>query len=232
MLAAPGHDKEYPMAQAPSLSLSQRLLLASQSMAPVPVKAALVQRLGAEQAAQLSPHMPPAQLRELILALPIEFLAQVTTHLDPQLILATYLSLPDSLHLDVARRLCVIGAFATAACYAECLSAKQVKVLIYGINDADHVLQIARHIVDIELIVQSLRSFSTGYLCKLTEAAAADDNVAVSARVLAGLPLPRQADVCAHLKPAVLRELLPQLLAANEALRDLLPERLQEAILT
>ena len=57
------------MAKAPSLSMAQRLLLASQSMAPVAVKAALVQKLGPEQAAQLSPHMVPAQLRELILEL-------------------------------------------------------------------------------------------------------------------------------------------------------------------
>ncbi|SFP06052.1 hypothetical protein SAMN05216601_10527 [Ectopseudomonas composti] len=215
------------MTKAPSLSMAQRLLLASQSMAPVAVKAALVQKLGPEQTAQLSPHMPPAQLRELILELPIDFLARVTTHLDPQLILQTYLALPDEVHLQVARQLCVIGAFATAARYAECLSAKQVKVLIYGINDADHVLQIARHIVDIDLIVQSLRSFSTGYLCRLTEAAAADDNVAISARVLSGLALPRQADVCAHLDPALLHELLPLLLEANDGLRELLPERLQ-----
>lgn len=216
------------MAKAPSLSMAQRLLLASQSMAPVAVKAALVQKLGPVQAAQLSPHMPAEQLRELILELPIEFLAQVTTHLDPRLILDAYLALPDEVHLQVARQLCVIGSFATAARYAECLSAKQVKVLIYGINDAAHVLQIARHIVDIDLIVQSLRSFSTGYLCRLTEAAAADDNVAISARVLSGLPLPRQADVCAHLKPAVLRALLPLLLEANDELRELLPERVQE----
>lgn len=217
------------MANAPSLSMAQRLLLASQSMAPVAMKAALVQKLGPEQAAQLSPHMPPAQLRELILELPIDFLAQVTTHLDPQSILQTYLALPDEVHLQVARQLSVVGAFATAARYAECLSARQVKVLIYGINDADHVLQIARHIVDIDLIVQSLRSFSTGYLCRLTEAAAADDNVAISARVLSGLALPRQADVCTHLDPVLLRELLPLLLAANEGLRELLPERLQAA---
>jgi len=215
------------MAKAPSLSMAQRLLLASQSMAPVAVKAALVQKLGPEQAAQLSPHMPPAQLRELILELPIDFLARVTTHLDPQMILQTYLALPDDVHLQVARQLCAIGAFATAARYAECLSAKQVKVLIYGINDTDHVLQIARHIVDIDLIVQSLRSFSTGYLCRLTEAAAADDNVAISARVLSGLALPRQADVCAHLDPALLHELLPLLLEVNDGLRELLPERLQ-----
>jgi hypothetical protein len=38
------------MAKAPSLSMAQRLLLASQSMAPVAVKAALVQKLGPEQA--------------------------------------------------------------------------------------------------------------------------------------------------------------------------------------
>jgi|GEM_PF-968759 len=215
------------MAKAPSLSMAQRLLLASQSMAPVAVKAALVQKLGPEQAAQLSPHIPPAQLRELILELPIDFLAQITTHLDPRLILATYLALPDDLHLQVARQLCVIGAFATAARYAECLSPRQVKMLIYGINDADHVLQIARHIVDIELIVQSLRTFSTGYLCKLTEAAAADDNVAIAARVLSGLPLPRQVDVCVHLESDVLHDLLPLLLEANETLRDFLPERLQ-----
>ncbi len=216
------------MVKPPSLSMAQRLLLASQSMAPLAVKAALVQKLGPQQAAQLSPHMPAEQLRELILELPIEFLAQVTIHLDPRAILDTYLALPDEVHLQVARQLCVIGAFATAARYAECLSPRQVKVLIYGINDADHVVQIARHIVDIELIVQSLRSFSTGYLCKLTEAAAADDNLAISARVLGGLPLPRQADVCAHLDPPLLNELLALLLAANDGLRELLPERVQE----
>lgn len=75
--------------------------------------------------------------------------------------------------------------------------------------------------------MQSLRSFSTSYLCKLTEAAAADANVALSARVLSGLPLSRQADICTHLAPAVLEPLLPLLLQANAALRELLPEPAQ-----
>lgn len=173
--------------------------------------------------------MPPGQLRELIMAMPIEFAAAVTVHLDPRLILDTYLSLPDSLHLEVARQLCADGAFATAARYAECLSAKQIKVLIYGINDVDHVLQIARHIVDMPLISESLRSFSTGYLCKLTEAAVADRNLPVAAQVLGGLSLARQADVCAGLQPSTLRQLLPLLLLiSGEGLRKQLPEAVLE----
>ncbi|WP_422910854.1 hypothetical protein ACOCLD_03355 [Pseudomonas sp. MAC6] len=217
------------MPKPASLSVGLRLLLASQAMAPLSVKLGLVQQLGAEKAALLAPHMPPGQLRELIMAMPIEFAAAVTVHLDPRLILDTYLSLPDSLHLEVARQLCADGAFATAARYAECLSAKQIKVLIYGINDVDHVLQIARHIVDMPLISESLRSFSTGYLCKLTEAAVADRNLPVAAQVLGGLSLARQADVCASLQPSTLRQLLPLLLLiSGEGLRKQLPEAVLE----
>ena len=217
------------MPKPASLSVGLRLLLASQAMAPISVKLGLVQQLGAEKAALLAPHMPPGQLRELIMAMPIEFAAAVTVHLDPRLILDTYLSLPDSLHLEVARQLCADGAFATAARYAECLSAKQIKVLIYGINDVDHVLQIARHIVDMPLISESLRSFSTGYLCKLTEAAVADRNLPVAAQVLGGLSLARQADVCAGLQPSTLRQLLPLLLLiSGEGLRKQLPEAVLE----
>jgi hypothetical protein len=217
------------MPKPASLSVGLRLLLASQAMAPLSVKLGLVQQLGAEKAALLAPHMPPGQLRELIMAMPIEFAAAVTAHLDPRLILDTYLSLPDSLHLEVARQLCADGAFATAARYAECLSAKQIKVLIYGINDVDHVLQIARHIVDMPLISESLRSFSTGYLCKLTEAAVADRNLPVAAQVLGGLSLARQADVCAGLQPSTLRQLLPLLLLiSGEGLRKQLPEAVLE----
>ena len=217
------------MPKPASLSVGLRLLLASQAMAPLSVKLGLVQQLGAEKAALLAPHMPPGQLRELIMAMPIEFAAAVTVHLDPRLILDTYLSLPDSLHLEVARQLCADGAFATAARYAECLSAKQIKVLIYGINDVDHVLQIARHIVDMPLISESLRSFSTGYLCKLTEAAVTDRNLPVAAQVLGGLSLARQADVCAGLQPATLRKLLPLLLLiSGEGLRKQLPEAVLE----
>lgn len=217
------------MPKPASLSVGLRLLLASQAMAPLSVKLGLVQQLGAEKAALLAPHMPHGQLRELIMAMPIEFAAAVTVHLDPRLILDTYLSLPDSLHLEVARQLCADGAFATAARYAECLSAKQIKVLIYGINDVDHVLQIARHIVDMPLISESLRSFSTGYLCKLTEAAVTDRNLPVAAQVLGGLSLARQADVCAGLQPSTLRQLLPLLLLiSGEGLRKQLPEAVLE----
>lgn len=218
------------MAHDPSLNLAQRLLLASQGMAPLAVKSALVQRLGPEQAARLAPHLPPEQLRELILALPVAFVARTVTQLDPQRVLQTYLSLPDELHLAVARQLCADGAFATAARYAECLSPRQVKVLIYGINDVDHVLQIARHILNVGLIVQSLRTFSTAYLCRLTEAALADDNLALSVLVLGGLPLARQADVCTVLSEPARGQVLPALLAANSALRERLPESLLEVL--
>lgn len=213
------------MRKPAKLSVGLRLLLASQGMAPLIVKLGLVQQLGAEKAALLAPHMPPGQLRELIMALPIEFVVAVTAHLDPQLILETYLSLPDSLHLEAARQFCADGAFATAARYAECLSARQVRVLIYGINDVEHVLQIARHIVDMQLITESLRSFSTGYLCKLAEAAVVDRNLSVAVQVLGGLSLSRQADVCAGVRPATLGKLLPLLLlSSGDGLREQLPE--------
>ncbi|CAD5107149.1 hypothetical protein [Zestomonas carbonaria] len=217
------------MNELPELSIGQRLLLATQGVTPLALKVPVILQLGPRRVAELAPHLPAERLRELILALPIDFLAQATVHLDPRLILDAYLSLPDSLHLDVARQLCEDRQFATAARYAECLSAQQVKVLIFGLNSPGNVVRIARHIVDLELIVQSLRSFSTGYLCKLTEAADEDDNVQLSARVLGGLPLPRQADICAHLAPATRERLLPLLLKANGELRDLLPEHLQVA---
>ncbi|HUE91651.1 hypothetical protein [Pseudomonas sp.] len=213
------------MPKPANLSVGLRILLASQGIAPLAVKLSLVQQLGPERAALLAPHLPAEQLRELIQGLPVPFVAKVVTHLDPQLVLETYFSLPDTLHLEVARQLCVDGAFATAACYAECLSPKQIKVLIFGIHDVDHVLQIARHIVDMPLISESLRSFSTGYLCKLAEAAAADRNLPVAAQVLGGMSLARQADVCAGLQPTTLRKLLPMLLLiSGEGLRKQLPE--------
>ncbi len=212
------------MRKPAKLSVGLRLLLASQGMAPLAVKLGLIQQLGAEKAALLAPHMPPGQLRELIMAMPIEFVVAVTAHLDPQLILETYLSLPDSLHLEVARQFCADAAFATAARYAECLSAKQIRVLIYGINDVNHVLQIARHIVDMPLITESLRSFSTGYLCKLTEAAVVDCNLPLAIQVLGGLSFSRQADVCAGVQPATLDKLLPLLLlSSGDGLRQQLP---------
>lgn len=214
------------MRKAPSLTIAQRLLLTSQRMAPLPFKSALVQILGPKQVALLAPHLPAEQLRELILSLPVSFIARTITRLRPQDILETYLSLPDEYHLEVARQLCIDGAFATAARYAECLSPRQVKVLIYGINDAEHILQIARYILDVGLIVQSLRTFSTHYLCRLTEAAWADDNLAMSALVLGGLPLVRQADICDHLPAQVRDSLLPLLLVANPELSERLPEHL------
>ncbi|AYC34927.1 hypothetical protein D3880_22265 [Pseudomonas cavernae] len=219
------------MAKQPILSLGQRLLLASQGLAPLAVKVPVVLQLGPQRVAQMAPHMPAEQLRELIIALPIDFLAQATVHLDPRLILEAYLSLPDSLHLEVARQLCDDRQFATAARYAECLSAKQLKVLIFGLNSPENVLQIARHIQDMDLIVQALRTFSSGYLCKLTEAALADGNGAVVVRVLGGLPLARQADVCANLHPNALQGLLLELLAAgDQGLREYLPVRLLRVI--
>ena len=214
------------MAKPNELSLGQRLLLATQGVAPLALKIPVILQLGPQRVAELAPHLPAAQLRELILALPIEFLAQATVHLDPRSILDTYLSLPDSLHLDVARQLCTDRQFATAARYAECLSAKQVRVLIFGLNSPDNVVQIARHIQDMELIVQALRTFSTGYLTKLTEAAIADDNLAVVVRVLGGLPLQRQADVCAELVPGSLKAVLPMLLVeSGNELEAFLPTR-------
>ena len=214
------------MRKVSSLTIAQRLLLASQRMAPLALQSALVQKLGPEQAALLAPYMPAEQLRELILSLPVPFIARTITRLRPQAILETYLSLPDELHLEVARQLCIDGAFATAARYAECLSPRQVKVLIYGINDVEHILLIARYILDVGLIVQSLRTFSTHYLCRLTEAAWADDNLAISALVLGGLPLVRQADICEHLPDKVRDPLLPLLLATNPELSERLPEHL------
>ncbi|MCY1282985.1 hypothetical protein D9M68_375360 [compost metagenome] len=210
----------------PELSLGQRLLLATQGVAPLALKIPVILQLGPRRVAELAPHLAAEPLRELILALPIDFLAQATVHLDPRRILAAYLSLPDSLHLDVARQLCADRQFATAARYAECLSAKQVKVLIFGLNSPANVVQIARHIQDMDLIVQALRTFSSGYLARLTEAALADANPGVAVRVLSGLPLQRQADVCAELRAGSLQALLPALLAASGAgLAELLPER-------
>ncbi|MBM7063404.1 hypothetical protein JQX08_22010 [Pseudomonas sp. UL073] len=218
------------MAKKPDLSIAMRLLLAAQGAAPLALKVPVVLQLGPQRAAQLAPHMAAAQLRELIVALPIEFLAQAVVHLDPRRILEAYLSLPDSLHLEVARQLCVDREFATAARYAECLSAKQVKVLIFGLNSPENVLQIARHIRDMDLIVQALRTFSSGYLGKLTEAAIADGNPAVAVRVLSGLPLQRQADVCEELRNTTLKLLYPELLrASNNALGTHFSLRLKEA---
>ncbi|UVE17779.1 hypothetical protein NVV93_19855 [Pseudomonas sp. LS44] len=218
------------MAKLPELPIGLRLLLASQRLVPLAVKLPVVLQLGPQRVAQLAPHVPDAQLHELILALPVDFLAQATTHLDPQLILATYLNLPGSLHLDVARQLCEDRAFSTAARYAECLSAKQLKLLIFGINSPENVLQIARHIQRMDLIVQALRTFSSRYLGLLTEAALADDNIAVAVQVLSGLPLPRQAEVCATLPSTTLLELMPKLMAASPHLRDYLPERMFELV--
>lgn len=217
------------MAELPRLGAGLRLLLASQGVAPMALKVPLLQRLGPQRAARMAGHMAPDDLYEMIVNLPVDFLAEVTTHLDPCLILDTYLRLPETLHLDVARELLARGYHATAARYCECFPPVKVKMLLFGLNDPDGVLQIARHIQNMDLIVDALRSVSVGYLCTLTEAAVRSGNVAISVRVLGGLPAQRQADVCAHLPPATLKRLLPPLLkASGEALRVLLPERLRE----
>lgn len=210
------------------LKLGQRLLLAAQGVAPLALKLPVILRLGPQRVAELAPHLPGARLRELILALPVDFLAKTAVHLDPRAILDTYLSLPDSLHLEVARQLCADRQFATAARYAECLSPLKIRVLIIGINNVDHVMQIAHHIEDLELIVQAVRTLSGGYLAQLTLAAERDANLAVSVRVLSGLSPARQAEICGLLPDHVLQQLLPPLLEiGGEALRERLPERLQ-----
>jgi hypothetical protein len=66
-------------------------------------------------------------------------------------------------------------------------------------------------------------------LCRRTEAALADRNLPVSAQVLSGLSLARQADVCAGLQPETLRQLLPMLLLiSGEGLREQLSETVLE----
>lgn len=216
------------MSKPPRLSLGSRLLLASQAMAPLAVKVGLVQQLGARTAALVAPHMPAEQLHELVLALPSSFTAQVIQHIEPQWVLAVYLSLPDSLHLAVARELCAQDLYPTAAAYAECLPARRLRALIFGL-DPDAVLRIARHIQNIALIIESLRGFSSSFLCQLTEAAVRADNLEIALQVIAGLSPARQADICATLPPVVLQKVLPGLLAqSGEALYELLPERLQD----
>ena len=55
-------------------------------------------------------------------------------------------------------------------------------------------------------------------------------NLTVAAQVLGGLPLARQADVCAGLQPSTLRHLLPLLLlVSGEGLRQQLPEAVLQA---
>ena len=69
---------------------------------------------------------------------------------------------------------------------------------------------------------------SAAFLSKLADAAVRDNNPEISQQVLAGLTVQRQAEVCAALKPATLKAVLPGLLAqSGEALRERLPERLQ-----
>lgn len=215
------------MSKPPALPLRLKLVLASQGMAPLAVKAAVVQQLGAANAALLAPHMPPGQLKDLVPELPSAFVAQVISHLQPTWILDTYLAMPDSLHLAVARELCLQKLYDTAAQFAECLPPARLRNLIFGL-EPDHVLQIARFITNLPLIIESLRTFSAAFLSKLADAAVRDNNPEISQQVLAGLTVQRQAEVCAALKPATLKAVLPGLLAqSGEALRERLPERLQ-----
>jgi hypothetical protein len=214
------------------LGFGWRTLLAWQGLAPLELKIQLLRRLGPQRTAWLAPHMPARQLRTLILALPSGFAAQVTQHLDPRAILDTYRSLPDTLHLRVARQLCADQQFVTAARYAECLSAHQLKLMILGLNDPKAILLIARHMTSMQLIMQSLRGLSAGYLRTLTEAAADTGNFALAAEVLSGLPLARQANVCSGLTLETLVGLLPMLMEkSDDALREHLPERLRAKLL-
>ncbi|MBD7976731.1 hypothetical protein [Serpens gallinarum] len=215
-----------------TLGFGWRTLLAWQGLAPLELKVMLLRRLGAQRTAWLAPHLPDSQLRPLIIALPSDFAAQVTQHLDPRAILNTYRSLPDELHLRVARQLCADKQFATAARYAECLTAHQLKLMILGLNDPTAILYIARHMGNMQLIMQSLRGLSAGYLRTLTEAAASTDSFVLAAEVLSGLPLARQGNVCSGLTLETLVALLPLLMEkSGGALREHLPERLRAKLL-
>ena len=213
------------MSKPPALSLRHKLLLASQNLAPVAVKAGLILQLGSGTAAQLAPHMPPAQLRELVPELPRDFIAEVISQLEPQWILETYLAMSDELHLDVARHLCRKQLFETAAQYAECLPSSRLRALIFGL-EPDDVLHIARFIGNFELIIDSLRSFSAQSLARLAEAAVRAQALDTALQVMSGLSLAKQADICSHLEELSRRRLLPRLITENPKLREHLSEAL------
>lgn len=209
------------------LSLPVRLLMSCSGKTPLVLKRALLLRICPKQAAHIIVDLAPDEFRDLTLTMPLSRVAKVAMHVNPHCVHSVYMSLPDAFHLRLTRELCLQRAYAKAAGFADFLSAMQLKVLFFALNDVAFVVQIIRHMENLRGAARSLRNCSTGYLCRLTEEAAAKQNVAAMARVLGLLSMQRQADVCANLTPATLMLLLPQLLPLNShALSQHLPPQL------
>lgn len=199
-----------------------RLLLSLQSVTPLALQSALLQRLGPRRLALLAPHTEPQRLQALIRVLPVELIAQTARHLDPRSILDTWLQLPDNLHLQIARALCRNEDYTTAARFAECLAPQQLRNLILGLNDPLPVLRIGTHFSNLPLLVQSLQGMSSSYLRTLTEVSIPNGHLPLSVAALGGLPARRQADICRQLSPAVRAALEPELCRNSQELRQLL----------
>lgn len=199
-----------------------RLLLSLQDVTPLALQAAVLQRLSPRQIALMAPHTRPQRLRVLIQALPTELLAQTARHLDPRSILDTWLHLPDTLHLQIAKALCRNQDFSTAARFAECLAPQQLRNLILGLNDPLPVLRIGARFGNVPLLVQSLLGMSSSYLRTLTEVSIPNGHLPLSVAVLSGLPARRQADICRQLSPAVRAALEPELRQRSDELCRLL----------
>jgi hypothetical protein len=199
-----------------------RLLLSLQDVTPLALQAAVLQRLSPRQIALMAPYTRPHRLRVLIQTLSTELLAQTARHLDPQSILDTWLHLPDTLHLQIAKVLCRNQDFSTAARFAECLAPQQLRNLILGLNDPLPVLRIGARFGNVPLLVQSLLGMSSSYLRTLTEVSIPNGHLPLSVAVLSGLPARRQADICRQLSPAVRAALEPELRQRSDELCRLL----------
>lgn len=212
-------------------SLMVRLLTANKGKAPLMLKRVVMRSMSAKLAANFLSKLPPEDFREIALRESINRVAKLAVHLDPQEMREAYLKLPDTFHLKLTHELCSDGLFATAAGFSELLSARQLKVLFFAVNDVSHVVHVIKHIKNVQLVVQSVRNCSTDYLCQLTEKAVVLGDTEASANLLGHLPMHRQVDVCANLPPAVLIPLMPQLLPINDhQLSQHLPPKLMAAL--
>lgn len=213
------------------INVAVRLLMACKGRIPLPFKQAILGRIRPKQAAGLITQLSTEQFTRLAQSMPMPLIAQVVRYLQPQAIRDDYMDLPEEFHIELSQELCSINAFSTAADFANFLSAAQLKVLFFALNNEGYVVSILEHMENLPVAGQGLRGCSTDFLARLAEEAAQRRHMEAVVRVIGMLSMQRQASVCARLSPLALMQLLPKLLPlSNNQLSPYLPPKLVEVI--
>ncbi|WP_417660833.1 hypothetical protein [Pseudomonas sp.] len=151
------------------INVAVRLLMACKGRIPLPFKQAILGRIRPKQAAGLITQLSTEQFTRLAQSMPMPLIAQVVRYLQPQAIRDDYMDLPEEFHIELTQELCSIHAFSTAADFANFLSAAQLKVLFFALNNEGYVVSILEHMENLPVAGQGLRGCSTDFLARLAE---------------------------------------------------------------